>query len=166
MNTISRQRLLHLFDVDLERGQLFWRRAPNGKRRAGDMAGCPAKDGGGKIYWVITIDRKIYRRGRLLFFLAHGRWPVPTVDHRDGDSLNDRQKNLREATYSQNSQNRSTHRKASALPRGVSRNAGKSRFKAKVVFQKRDYNLGYFDTPEEAHAAYLAKRKELFGEYA
>jgi hypothetical protein len=27
-------------------------------------------------------------------------------------------------------------------------------------------HLGYFDTPEAAHAAYVAAAKELFGEFA
>jgi hypothetical protein len=35
-----------------------------------------------------------------------------------------------------------------------------------IKYQNRGRFVGYYDTAEEAHAAYLQKATELFGEYA
>jgi hypothetical protein len=37
---------------------------------------------------------------------------------------------------------------------------------AKIGFEGRQIYLGYYQTAEEAHAAYYAKAQELFGEFA
>ena len=34
-----------------------------------------------------------------------------------------------------------------------------------ITAAKRTHHLGYFETPEEAHAAYAAKARELFGSF-
>jgi hypothetical protein len=50
--------------------------------------------------------------------------------------------------------------------KGVSWYARTGKWNAQVCHQRKYYNLGYFDTPEEAHEAYKVKALELFGEFA
>jgi hypothetical protein len=48
--------------------------------------------------------------------------------------------------------------------KGVSKSRKKNKWEARVM---KDYKIVWresFDTPEEAHQAYKAKRKELFGD--
>lgn len=62
-------------------------------------------------YRVITIfgnekTRPQYRSGRLAFLYMTGHWPEWDVDHKNRKRGDDRWKNLREATRSQNLRNR------------------------------------------------------------
>lgn len=121
---------------------------------------------GGKRYWVIKISRTSFKRGRLIFLAAHGRLPTPCVDHDNGDSLDDRKSNLREATVIQNAWNHKKRARRIDLPMGVRVLRESGRFQARISFHGRQIHLGAYDTPEQAHDVYLAKRKELYREWA
>ena len=167
---IEKARLLELFDADMEAGRLFWKVYHGGRKKAGDEAGYgfmrPTSSGAHASYLYIQADGTLYYRAQLIFCLANGYFPKLTVDHIDGDGLNDRPSNLREATRAQNAQNmkRRFHRD---LPVGVSRtNTSAETFVARIQCNKVMHKIGIFPTVEAAHDAYLAKRKELFGEFA
>jgi AP2 domain len=42
----------------------------------------------------------------------------------------------------------------------------KRRFRAQITKDDKQYHLGYFATPEAAHAAYVEAAKRLHGEFA
>lgn len=164
MNSIDQLR--ELFTFDAETGRLFWKVASkHNPSRLGLEAGSPRKGRGGKFYWVIKINGRAMRRGRIVFAITQGRWPSPCVDHADGNSLNDRPSNLREATRQQNNWNIKARKKKSSLPMGVAKNRC-GRFAAQIGFCGRRMTIGTFSTEQEASEAYRAKRKELFGEFA
>jgi hypothetical protein len=163
---LSPERLLSLFDVDVENGRLIWRNPPKyHPRMLGKEAGGP-RPNRGKHYWVVKIDGRAHKRGRLIFLAAHGKLPNPCVDHINGDSLDDRISNLREATVTQNAWNHSKRARRINLPMGVRRVEKSGRFQARISFHGRQIHHGAFDTPEEAHGAYLSKRRELYREFA
>jgi hypothetical protein len=90
-----------------------------------------------------------------------GTWPKRDVEHEDGNRTNNSWKNLRLATRTQNGGN--------AKPRvplkGVTR-VRTGKYTAQIQKFKRKIHLGTFDTPAEAHAAYAAKAKQLYGTFA
>lgn len=162
---LTREIVLGMFDVDMEGGRLFWRVPPkNHPRLIGTEAGIARPTHSGKSYWVIKFGGVSVRRGRLIFFLRYGNWPMPCLDHADGNSLNDSITNLREATIQQNAMNHKSRAKSSAMPMGV-RQMGE-RFQARIKSNKRPIHLGCYGTVKEASAAYQQKRKELFGAFA
>jgi hypothetical protein len=129
-----------------------------GRQFEGVVAGSRRADG----YCIVTftVDRKVHRiyAHRLAWALAHGCWPAREIDHRDGDRFNNRLANLREADRSENAQNvlvTSLH--------GVQRDSrgknGRIYYSAFIQVHRRKRYLGMFDTPEEAHAAYLAAKR-------
>lgn len=158
--------LRHIFTVDLAEGKLFWHRPPgNHSRLFGREAGSPRSSGSGKLYWHIKIGGRAYKRSHLIFAWVNGRMPSPCVDHIDGNSLNDRPANLREATALQNAWNHKKRARRIDLPMGVRRLAS-GRFQARIALEGRQIHLGAFDTPQQAAAAYQTKRGELYGEFA
>jgi len=163
---LDRESLLSLFDVDLSGGRLFWKQPPKEHARLlGIEAGGPQKYKNRKVYWLIGIGNRRYKRGRLIFCLANGYMPTPCVDHRNGNSLDDRPENLREATLIQNAWNHQKRKRRIILPMGV-RTTGSGRYQARIGYYGKQIHLGSFDTPIEAQLVYQMKRKELFGEYA
>ncbi len=166
MEIITCETLHNLFYVDMERGKLIWKKPPrNHPRLLGMEAGSP-RAGHSKTYWVIKIGRVAYRRGRLVFLAAHGHFPEPCVDHINGNSLDDRIENLREATVAENARNHKTRARRINLPMGVRVLRSSGRFQARISLDGKQFHLGAYDTPEQASAVYLAKRKELFREFA
>lgn len=88
--------------------------------------------------------------------------PGMEIDHADTNPFNNAWSNLRIATRIQNAANQMVHknRKHKHLPKGVS--PKRKRFRAQIGFGGKQTQLGVFDTPEEAHAAYTAKAEELY----
>lgn len=150
--------------ADFENGRLFWVRPPkNHAQRAGGEAGFVNKGKGrNKDYWQIRVFGQTFKRSRLMFYMAHGRWPSPTVDHINGDSLDDRLCNLREATHSQNTANSSRNR---ALPPCVHLTK-QGRYMVRITKDGETLNLGTFDSLKFAAGWADVSHKELFGEYA
>ena len=92
------ERLRALFYVTPD-GQLV-RRCDWYKGKAGDVVGCPQSAG----YLRCRVDGKYMLVHRIIFAIHNGYLPK-SVDHADGNSLNNRPGNLREATQSQQLQN-------------------------------------------------------------
>lgn len=90
-----------------------------------------------------------------------------TVDHRDGDGLNNCRSNLRVATPAQQNAN-FVHKRAGTTSRfkGVSWYKAYGRWRAQIQVDGRNRALGYFDDEEEAARAYDAAAKEAFKDFA
>lgn len=86
------------------------------------------------------------------------------IDHRDTDRRNNRRDNLRKATRSQNQGNTNMHVDNLTGYKGVTRNH--ARYMATITIQGKYHYLGTFDTPEQAHAAYIKAANLHFGEFA
>ncbi len=89
------------------------------------------------------------------------------VDHINLDSLDNRKSNLRCCVGSDNRCNRGAHRNNTTGLKGVMfhRNR-KTQYSAAIRKNGKSHFLGYFKTPQEAHAAYAAVSKDHHGEFA
>ena len=115
-------------------------------------------------YGHFWYEGEYVRSHRFAYALAHGDIPEGLqVDHRCHTRNCVRPDHLRLVTNAQNAQNRRGATRTSATGvRGVHWNKRDRKFVAQVGFNGKHIYAGYFDTLEEAEAAAIAKRRELF----
>ena len=95
------------------------------------------------------------------------RFPSKLVDHINGDTLDCRKENLREATSSQNSANRNgIHAKNTSGYRGVSFDKINHKWRAKVQVGLKHKTVGRFARIQDAINAAKEARLKYFGEFA
>lgn len=94
--------------------------------------------------------------------MVHGKWPARLIDHRNGDPLDNRLVNLREADDAVNAQNiRAAQRNnLSSGLLGVSR-LPSGRWMAQITVGRKQRYLGAHSTPESAHQAYIDAKRAL-----
>lgn len=152
----TQERIKELLDYDAESGAFVWKKksAPNCRSVVGQAAGSIHKHG----YRVIAIDGKQYQASRIAWVFMYGSVDGECIDHINGDRADNRIANLRTATRSQNNQNiRTARSKTGTGFLGVTRSRGK--FAAQLLIDGHNKHVGYFDTPEKAHAAYLTAKR-------
>jgi HNH endonuclease/AP2 domain len=135
------------------------------KTFSGNYAGGTAKIGGiaGTVtergYIKIRVCGKKYLAHRLAWMYVYGEMPA-NIDHINGIKTDNRICNLRQATQIENGQNRAIHSKNTTGFAGVYFYKLTKKYKAQIGFNNKRYSLGYFESPEAAHKAYLeAKAK-------
>lgn len=85
------------------------------------------------------------------------------VDHKNGNTFDNRKGNLRICTMKENVRNRKLCRTSTTGFKSVTKVRG--RYRARIGVDDKRIHLGYFDTPEQAHQAYCAAAKKYYGEY-
>ena len=145
-------------EYDPETGAFTWAKFRRGCC-AGKIAGHVNRHG----YRVIKLARKPIRAHRLAWFLSFGVWPTKGIDHKNGIRDDNRLSNLRDVDHSVNMQNKRSamsNNKSSGLL-GVTWNKQHRRWQSKIMVNKKFHHVGLFDSPHEAHAAYLNKKRQL-----
>lgn len=111
-------------------------------------------------YIDIRVDGFKYRAHRLAWLYMTGSFPSGVIDHLDGVKTNNRWSNLRDVTQFVNMQNQRLPRAGSKSGwLGVTAARG-GKWLASIKVHGRRIYLGTFREPEEAHAAYLAAKRE------
>jgi hypothetical protein len=87
------------------------------------------------------------------------------VDHIDGNGLNNRKSNLRLATISQNNHNQKLSSSSTSGLKGASFHKLRKRWRAQIKLNGNKIHIGYYDTAEQAHAAYCKASAQLHGEF-
>lgn len=140
-------------------GELRW--GPGAvPRYRGRPAGCLRPDG----YRVVRLDGVLHYAHRVVWELAHGRPPDGEIDHVNGDPGDNRIVNLRVVDRAGQTQNGGWRRTNTTGYRGVSRTP-EGRFKARIHVRGRQVNIGHFDVPADAEAAYLVASERLHGDH-
>ena len=153
---ITQAELKNLFDyVD---GQLVAKTNVN-KRKVGDVLGSVNDKG----YLKGSVNQRLYRVHRLVFLYFHGFMP-PQVDHIDGNRLNNRIENLREATFKQNNQNRKPT--GSSGVKGVVWHKQSKKWVASICVNRKSVHLGSFENIKDAALAATEAREKLHGDFA
>lgn len=153
--------LLHeVLAYDPETGIFRWK-VKRGNRRAGDIAGSPTQHG----YIAIGTSGRFMFAHRVAWAMAYGEWPSGGIDHINGVRTDNRISNLRTTTQLVNTQNR---RRANRTTKsgliGASWKSKIGRWVAQIRFGGKLHHLGYFETAEKAHSAYMeAKRRHHAG---
>lgn len=118
MKHIATRDLEEMFLLNRSEGKLYWKQISKyHKGKLNKEAGTLVDNGKRGKYWVVRIDRKPYKRSHIVYALVNGRWASPMVDHINGNSLDDRPENLREADYRLNNHNH-RRRNIRKLPSG------------------------------------------------
>lgn len=145
----------YLEDVD---GKLICKQYYSNKVPVGSEVGC--EDGG---YRRFKFNGKRYLTHTVLHFLRTGRW-IKRLDHKDGDTLNNTDGNLRESSASQNSRNRRSMAGSSSKFLGVSK--FRNKWKAQISIENKTTHIGVFDNEEDAARAYDKEAVRVAGEFA
>jgi hypothetical protein len=115
---------------------------------------------------ITTKKGPVYETIYLHKYIAEKFIPRPESDRKlfvrfiDGDVLNVKLENLEWVTMN-TLRRQMTNFKSRTGFRGVTKE--KSKFRAVIYHERKAYNLGFFDTAEEAAKAYNKKSIELFG---
>lgn len=152
---ITQDRLKQLVSYDPETG-LFSRLVKTSNTCRMDRPIGTISDG----YLCATIDNKRYLLHRLVFLYMNGELPDSDIDHINMVRSDNRFINLRVVSRMANMQNKrlpSRNNKSGFL--GVCRYRKTSTFKAQIEIGGKNKHLGYFQTAELAHEAYLSAKR-------
>lgn len=87
-------------------------------------------------------------------------------DHRNGNRIDNRRSNLRICTTQENVRNRDAGKNSKSGFKGVSWDKNSQMWRAKIVYQRKDYILGYFTDIRDAIVAYNKSALKYHGEFA
>jgi hypothetical protein len=127
--------------------------------------------------WFATLSkngpyayRTIQINGRGASLTMHrlitGAEPGEIVDHKDGNTLNNRRSNLRKCTQAQNLMNARLRSDNESGVKGVHFDRFRNKWAAFISINGRSKNLGRFATIDEAKSAYASAAVIHFGEFA
>ncbi|ULR87412.1 HNH endonuclease [Comamonas sp. B21-038] len=154
---IDLDKLRAVIAYDPDTGHLTWtRNAP--AKVAGRQAGCLTNCG----YRYVQVNKVGYYAHRLAFILMTGREPPEMVDHINLNRDDNRWSNLRLCSGSENQQNiqkaRLSNKSSGVL--GVYWSKTKKKWRSQIRIDGRIRHLGYFDSIDESHIAYVNAKRE------
>ena len=155
MAELTQARLKEVLEYSSDTGYFTWLVTRGPKAPAGTRAGTPHARG----YVALMVDQRLYLAHRLAWLYVTGAWPVHTIDHINGARDDNRLANLRDVTIQTNLHNQSTPYKSNKTGlRGVSFEPRSNKWYARIRVNTKSVMLGYFPTPQEAHAAYASAK--------
>lgn len=151
---LSHDRLIEVLVYEKETGNFYWRFSAKGRKK-GSQAGRLLQKG----YRQVCVDYKQYLEHRLAWFYIYKKWPEFCIDHINEIKSDNRIANLRDVDQSTNLLNQSKPQKNNTTGfRGVTFSKSTNKYRAQLMIRGKQYELGRFDTPEEAHKAYLFRK--------
>lgn len=167
---LTAERLREVLYYDPDTGVFTWRRRSEhnrfdsswNTRYAGTQAGCSNEEG----YLKIKVDAQRYLGHRLAWLYVTGEWPAGLLDHRNGNTGDNRWCNIRAASASENCCNIRMRKNNRSGFKGVHYWPPGDCWRAEIWFARKRHYLGYFPSAEEAAAAYTAAARRLHGEFA
>lgn len=166
---LSVEEIRELFTVDIETGDVFWRKRGMG-RHLGKPAGTVMKSGYRKIGLRVDGNFVQFYAHHIVWTWCYGEWPTATLDHVDGDKDANGISNLREASYGQNISNRGALKTNACGLKWVclhknSVERGKKKVWQAAVWRDGRPRQSYFETRGEAFTWACAIAQQLHGEF-
>jgi hypothetical protein len=146
---------------DYKDGSLYWKKNTTSRNTIGKLAGALDSKG----YKQIRFDGKLTHEHRLIFFMFHGYCPE-CVDHIDGNKLNNRITNLREASSAENQYNTKIRTDNTSGVKGLNFHKDSNMWYVRVQKDGVRYDGGLFKNKDEAMAKAESLREKLHGEFA
>tara|TARA_R110000803_G_scaffold41025_1_gene88404 strand:- start:189 stop:677 length:489 start_codon:yes stop_codon:yes gene_type:complete len=110
--------------------------------------------------FMINKKRYSFQFHRLVYWLHNREWDIfdssiknNSIDHIDGDKLNNNIGNLRVVTNQENHFNQTRAKGYSWFKRD-------KKWKSEIMLNGKHKHLGYFDNEEDAHNAYIEAKKK------
>ena len=165
----SQQYLLECVSYEPQTGLLTWKHRPLdhfrdarqykswNKRFEGKAAFATLT--GERDYLCGQLDSRTLLSHRVIWKIVTDNEPPDLIDHEDTDGFNNRWKNLRDATLSQNRIN-------SDEAEGVHRLKNGGGWQAYIGINRKLIHLGTFATESEAKQARVEATKKYYGEFA
>jgi hypothetical protein len=157
------QKLQEFIHYDPVTGVLIWKKVLSNRTKAGALCGANIDSKG---YGRVCFDGKQYRTHRVAWALFYGQVPVQQIDHINGNQLDNRIANLRLASNAENSRNCKLSKNNTSGVTGVSYHAKAKKWFAQIMLNRKNNNLGLFNTKEEAIAARKKAETQYFGQFA
>jgi hypothetical protein len=142
-------------EYEPDTGDFRWKKQPNwrGPYIVGQIAGGV----NAQHYWQIRLGKRNYYGHRLAWLFVHGHMP-DNIDHINEKPYDNRICNLRECTHARNI--------AAIYKEAKGYEIHGAKYRARIEVDGIRHELGSFNTPKEATAAYQAARDNLLGEFA
>ena len=161
------QRLRSLLHYDPDSGRWTWVVDRGGTARTGKEAGyIHSFSDTQNQRRVLKIDGVFYRASRLAWFYMTGQWPKNLIDHKNGDTLDDRWENLRQATRSQTAASRKRSRNNAAGFKGVFKRRDRNGYWVRIQVNGKRITRGSFQSREAASEAYKTLAIKHYAEFA
>ena len=109
-----------------------------------------------KGYLTGSILNHPYKSHRVILAMINGEWPKGITDHRDGNTANNRKRNLSEVTHSENSKNHKQSVANTSGTTGVFWNKRCKVWRASIRDNGQEIYLGPFKRKRDAIAARAA----------
>ena len=158
-NSIPSKEILHSLFAYKD-GELYWKVKPAQRVNIGDIAGSISAG-----YKQVFIKSKPYKSHRIIFMMQHG-YVSDQIDHIDGNPLNNKIKNLRAVTNSQNQLNRKISKNSKTGYKGVCVHSQTGKYIVRVSVYGKDKYFGIYEDLELAGLVAEMARKKYHGEYA
>jgi len=163
---LTQEYLKSILDYNPDTGIFTWKHRDDrsnswNTRYAGSEAGAISSE----CVINISINKKLYIATRLAWLYVYGYFPDYTLHYINNISLDNRIKNICKHNRMEMSQNRKKQKNNTSSFVGVCFNKYHNKFQAQIAANGKIKYLGYFNTAEEAHEAYL-KAKAHYHEFA
>lgn len=139
----------------------------------GDVAYCDAEDfdliahqsnwtlmGNGYPSYTNNTTRQTVKMHQLLLPDAD------LVDHENGNKLDNRRRNLRPCSHSENNSNRASRSDSSSRFKGVTWDKSRNKWMAAIAAHGKSKTIGRFDSEGDAARAYDAEARLAYGDFA
>ena len=159
--TLTKERLKEVVTFDDTTG-IFVRKLKAKRAVVGRTLGYKKSNG----YIALSIDGQKYFAHRLAWLYVYGEFPKNDIDHIDGNRTNNKIKNLRDVSRTENLQNikiAKSHNKSTGILGAYLHMSGK--FMSRIKVNKKDVYLGLFETAEQANQAYLKAKQQFHKGY-
>jgi hypothetical protein len=145
-------------------GKIYWIKKSANMINIGDEAGS-IRNLKSNLHRIITLKRKQYLTGQIVFLLIHGYLPKYLI-FIDGNTLNTNLNNLTAGNHSKRIYRNLKNVKTHLNLKGVSYRSDKNKYSSYIQVKGKTYYLGLYENIEIAKKAYNLAVKKLYGDIA